>query len=133
MLIRRGVAPIAARNRVLAACAVLAVAAVFATRLSTLSSVVALFSLLTAMHQAWAANLFAANADVFTPDVIGLAVGIAGACGALGGVLFQFATGRILQAGHNDYTPIFLAAGIAYALAWFAFERLTRPANALTR
>jgi ACS family hexuronate transporter-like MFS transporter len=45
-------------------------------------------------------------------------IGIAGFAGAMGGVLFQRATGRILDATGHNYTPIFLVCGLAYVSAW---------------
>jgi ACS family hexuronate transporter-like MFS transporter len=36
----------------------------------------------------------------------------------MGGVLFQRATGRILEANGNNYTPIFAVCGLAYVSAW---------------
>jgi ACS family hexuronate transporter-like MFS transporter len=45
-------------------------------------------------------------------------MGIGSFAGAMGGVLFQRVTGRILQANGNDYTPIFIVCGLAYVSAW---------------
>jgi len=45
-------------------------------------------------------------------------VGIGAFAGAAGGVLFQWLTGRILQANGSDYTPIFAVCGLAYVTAW---------------
>jgi ACS family hexuronate transporter-like MFS transporter len=35
----------------------------------------------------------------------------------MGGFIFQRATGLVLQANGNDYTPIFIVCGLAYVTA----------------
>lgn len=127
--IRRGTPVILARRRMLLLCAYLALTLLSATSMHTLWAVVSLFSLLTAMHQGWAATLFAANADVFPRSHLSLAVGIAGAAGALGGALFQELTGYILQATHGDYGPIFFLATLAYPVSYVAFRKLVAIPN----
>lgn len=128
-LMRRGHTAIDARKLVLFGCAVLMLPLVTATHLNTIESVVALFSLLTASHQAWAANLFAANSDVFPSSTLSTAVGIGGAAGAFGGVCFQKLTGHILEVTHGDYTIVFSIAAVAYLTSFFVFHLLTRPAQ----
>jgi len=125
-LIRRGWKILNARKAVLAVSAGCALLLMLATRLDSLAEMIALFSVLTAAHQAWAANLFAANADCFPAATLSSSVGIAGAAGALGGVIFQKFTGLVLQVSHGDYTLVFLVAGVAYAAALFVFHALTK-------
>ncbi len=125
-LIRRGWLAINARKLVLAVCSATALLLVLGTRLETVSAIVILFGTLTAGHQAWAANLFAANSDVFPRSSLSTAVGIGGAAGAFGGVLFQKFTGHVLQMTHGDYTLIFLLAALAYPLSLLVFHLLTR-------
>ena len=55
---------------------------------------------------------------------MGSVVGIGAFAGAMGGVLFQRVTGRILQANGNDYTPIFIVCGLAYVSAWTVIHLL---------
>ena len=128
-IMRRGYVAIDARKLVLFGCAVLMLPLVVATHLDTIRSVVVLFSLLTASHQAWAANLFAANTDVFPNSTLSTAVGIGGAAGALGGVCFQKLTGHILQVTHGDYTIVFGIASVAYLISFFIFHLLTRSVD----
>ena len=125
-LIRRGVKVIDARKRVLAGCAVLSLLLISGTHLDTIQSVVALFSVLTAAHQAWAANLFAANSDLFPRSSLSTSVGIAGAAGAFGGVCFQKFTGHVLQLTHGNYTIVFFFAALAYPISLAAFHLLTQ-------
>ncbi len=125
-MIRRGVKVIDARKRVLAGCAVLSLLLISGTHLDTIQSVVALFSVLTAAHQAWAANLFAANSDLIPRSSLSTSVGIAGAAGAFGGVCFQKFTGHVLQLTHGNYTIVFFFAALAYPVSLVAFHLLTR-------
>jgi ACS family hexuronate transporter-like MFS transporter len=56
--------------------------------------------------------------DMFPTSAVGSVVGIGAFAGAMGGVVFQRVTGRILQANGSDYTPIFIFCGLAYVTAW---------------
>jgi ACS family hexuronate transporter-like MFS transporter len=125
-LIRRGLSAIAARKWVLAGAAALTLSLVLGTHLHTIRSVVILFSVLTAAHQAWAANLFTVNSDLIPRSSLSTSVGIAGAAGALGGVSFQKFTGLVLMHTHGDYTAIFFMAAFAYPVSLFIFHLLTR-------
>ncbi len=125
-LIRRGAAPIDARKAVLAVCSAMALLLIAGTHLRTVASTVALFASLTAAHQAWAANLFVANADLFPRASLSSAVGLGGAAGALGGAAFQAFTGHVLQVTHENYMPVFLVAALAYPVSLLAFHLLTR-------
>ena len=125
-LIRRGVAPIRARKQVLAGCSVLGFLLIGGTHLHTVASVVTLFSIITAAHQAWSANLFAANSDIFPLSTLSTATGIGGAAGAFGGVLFQKFTAHVLQTTNGDYTLIFFFAALAYPLSLGIYHLLTR-------
>jgi ACS family hexuronate transporter-like MFS transporter len=125
-LIRRGMSAVSARKWVLAGAATLALALVLGTHLHTIGGVVTLFSVLTAAHQAWAANLFTVNSDLIPRSSLSTSVGIAGAAGALGGVFFQKFTGLLLLHTHGDYTVVFFVAAFAYPVSLFLFHLLTR-------
>ena len=50
----------------------------------------------------------------------------------MGGLLFQRATGRILDATHNNYSIIFIICGLAYVTALLIMHLLVprlEPAN----
>src|SRR3989454_9295369 len=79
---------------------------------------VAIVSVAAAAHQAWSANVYTLASDMFPRAAVGSVVGIGAFAGAMGGVLFQRVTGRILEANGNDYTPIFIICGLAYVSAW---------------
>jgi ACS family hexuronate transporter-like MFS transporter len=54
---------------------------------------------------------------MFPQSAVATVAGIGGFFGAMGGVVFQRVTGRVLQANGNDYTPIFVVCGLAYLTA----------------
>jgi ACS family hexuronate transporter-like MFS transporter len=85
---------------------------------------VALISLAAAAHQAWSANIFTTVSDMFPKKAIGSVVGIGGMAGSLGGVLFPYFIGIILDKYkaldnlNGGYNIIFTICGVAYLLAW---------------
>lgn len=85
---------------------------------------VALISLAAAAHQAWSANIFTTVSDMFPKKAISSVVGIGGMAGSLGGVLFPYFIGIILDKYkaldnlNGGYNIIFTICGVAYLLAW---------------
>ena len=77
-----------------------------------------------AAHQWWSANIFTLSSDMFPRSALGSVVGIGGFFGAAGGVLFQRATGWVLQHNGSNYTPIFLVCGLAYVSALLVIQLL---------
>lgn len=92
---------------------------------------VALISLAAAAHQAWSANIFTTASDMFPKKALSSVVGIGGMAGSVGGILFPFLVGHILEfykeGGHliTGYNIIFLICGCAYLLAWFIMHLLS--------
>jgi len=62
--------------------------------------------------------------DMFPRSTVASISGIGGFAGAMGGVLFQRLTGRILDATGNDYGIIFAVCGFAYVTAWVLIHML---------
>ena len=116
-LINRGWGVARARKTTLLAAALLIVPTALTPIVSSLWGAVALVSVAAAAHQWWSANLFTLSSDMFPRRAVGSVVGIGGFAGAVGGVLFQRATGAILQANGSDYRPVFLICGFAYVIA----------------
>eukprot|EP01137_Pigoraptor_chileana_P025528 Opistho-2@95145 len=56
-----------------------------------------LISLAASAHQAWSANIFTIVSDMFPKKAISSVVGIGGMAGSLGGVLFPYFIGIILD------------------------------------
>jgi ACS family hexuronate transporter-like MFS transporter len=99
---------------------------------------VTVVSVAAAAHQAWSANVYTLASDMFPREAVGSVVGIGAFAGAMGGVLFQRFTGRLLESNGHDYTPIFAMCGLAYVTAWLIIHvlaprlepaRLTQPSR----
>ena len=116
-LIKRGWTVNRARKTAMLVMALLIVPTAFAPLAGSVWAAVAIVSVAAAAHQAWSANVYTLASDMFPRAAVGSVVGIGAFAGAMGGVLFQRVTGRILQAT-GSYTPIFAVCGLAYVTAW---------------
>ncbi|MCU0646548.1 MAG: MFS transporter [Gemmatimonadaceae bacterium] len=125
-LLSRGWSLTAARRTAMLVCALAIVPTITLGRASALWPAIALVAVAAAAHQGWSANLFTLTSDLFPSRAVASVVGLGGFAGAIGGVLFQRATGRVLDATGNDYLPIFVICGSAYLLAWMLM-RLLQP------
>lgn len=131
-LIKRGWSVNRGRKAAMLMAAVLIVPTMFAPRAGDLWTAVAIVSLAAAAHQWWSANLFTITSDMFPRRAVASVVGLGGFAGAMGGVVFQRATGYILEVNGSNYTPIFLVCGFAYVTAWAVIHLLVprmEPAN----
>jgi len=117
-LIRRGWPVYRARKAAMLAMALLIVPTALAPLASSVWTAVLIVSLAAAAHQGWSANVYTLASDMFPRGAVASVSGIGGFAGAMGGVLFQRATGRILDANGGDYTPIFVICGLAYVTGW---------------
>lgn len=106
---------------IFAICVVPIMAARYATNIW---EAVALISLAAAAHQAWSANIYTVASDMFPKKAISSVIGIGGMAGSVGGMIFPFIVGSVLdtyKASGNlnaGYNIIFLLCGSAYILAW---------------
>jgi ACS family hexuronate transporter-like MFS transporter len=135
-LIKRGWTVNRARKTVMLAMALLIVPTTFASQAPGMWGAVIIVGIAAAAHQAWSANVYTLASDMFPKSAVGSVVGIGAFAGAMGGVLFQRVTGRVLQANGSDYTPIFLVCGLAYVTAWTIIHALAprlEPARLLPR
>jgi MFS transporter, ACS family, aldohexuronate transporter len=89
-----------------------------APRAGSMWTAVLIIALAAAAHQGWSANVYTLASDMFPPSAVASVSGIGGFAGAMGGVLFQWLTGRILQATGGNYASIFAVCGFAYITAW---------------
>ena len=106
-----------ARKVTLLIAALLIVPTALAPLANSLWVAVAIVSLAAAAHQWWSANLFTLTSDMFPRQAIGSVVGLGGFAGAVGGVMFQRLTGRILEANGGNYLTVFMLCGSAYVIA----------------
>ena len=116
-LIKRGYSVNAGRKIAMLIAALLIVPTMFAPHAQSMWLAVSIVAVAAASHQWWSANLFTTASDMFPRAAVASIVGIGGFAGAMGGMLFQRATGRILEATNNNYTIIFLICGLAYVTA----------------
>jgi MFS transporter, ACS family, hexuronate transporter len=123
-LIKRGWSVNRARKTTMLAMAVLIVPTTLATRAPTMWTAVLIVGVAAAAHQAWSANVYTLATDMFPESAVGSVVGIGAFAGAMGGVLFQRITGRVLQSNGSNYTPIFIVCGLAYVTAWTIIQLL---------
>jgi ACS family hexuronate transporter-like MFS transporter len=130
-LIKRGMPIFRARKTAMLLFA-FCVIPIFAARYATnIWQAVALISLAGAAHQAWSANIFTTASDIFPKKALSSVVGIGGMAGSVGGILFPFLVGIILdhyKAAGNitaGYNIIFTICACAYLLAWLLMHFLT--------
>lgn len=78
-----------------------------------------------AAHQGFSANVYTLPSDLFPRSAVGSVIGIGGAIGAIGGILYSKSVGMILQTT-GSYKVLFLIAGSVYFLA-LIFVHLLSP------
>jgi ACS family hexuronate transporter-like MFS transporter len=135
-LIKRGWSVNRARKTTMLAMALVIVPTAFVSRAPSMWAAVLIVGVAAAAHQAWSANVYTLASDMFPKYAVGSVVGIGAFAGAMGGVVFQRVTGRVLQANGSDYTPIFVVCGLAYVTAWTIIHLLAprlEPARLETR
>ncbi len=123
-LIRRGFSLNAGRKTAMLVCAVLVTPIALAMFAGNLWLAVGIVGLATAAHQGFSANLYTLPSDVFPKRAVGTVIGIGGAAGAVGGMIMAKYAGWVLDR-IGSYTPIFIVAAVAYALALLAVHLLT--------
>lgn len=108
-----------ARKTAMAICAsCMPIAALGVLMPSTVGAVL-LFSLATAAHQGWSANLYTTATDVFPKNAIASVIGIGGALGGVSGIVFSaLIPGYLIPL--VGYKPVFLIMGLFYWAAWYA-------------
>ena len=135
-LIKRGWSVNRARKTTMLAMALTIVPTAFVSRAPSMWAAVLIVGVAAAAHQAWSANVYTLASDMFPKFAVGSVVGIGAFAGAMGGVVFQRVTGRVLQANGSDYTPIFVVCGLAYVTSWTIIHLLAprlEPARLATR
>jgi ACS family hexuronate transporter-like MFS transporter len=114
-LIRRGLSVSVARKTMVAVSALMMTAAVPAAFTPEVSHAVLLISLATFGYTSYNANALAFPADVFPKRVVGSIWGLASLGSGLGGMLFSWLTGRVLDA--YGYVPVFVGYGVLPLIA----------------
>jgi ACS family hexuronate transporter-like MFS transporter len=99
----------------------------FATRVGDWPAVL-LIGLAGAAHQAWSANLFTTVSDIFAKKDIATIIGIGGMAGSIGGILFPWFSGWLLDRlpATQGYAILFAICASAYLVA-FAIHHVLSP------
>ena len=93
---------------------------------------VLIIGLAASAHQAWSANLFTTVSDMFAKKDVATIIGLGGMAGSIGGMLFPWFAGRLLDRYHGigdvtaGYTILFAICASAYLIA-FAINHLLAP------
>lgn len=116
-LIQRGYTVNRARKLTMLCFALSVTPIVFAARVDSIWTAVALIAIAASGHQAWSANLYTLVSDMFPRRAVGSVIGFGGMMGACGGAIMQIAVGVWLDASNDNYVPIFIAAGTLYLVA----------------
>jgi ACS family hexuronate transporter-like MFS transporter len=130
-LIKRGLAVYKARKISMFFFACCVVPIFFVRYTNSIWPAVWLISLAAAAHQAWSANIFTLASDIFPKHTLSSVVGIGGMAGSVGGILFPFLIGIILDHFKllgllgTGYNIIFGICAIAYLLAWIIMHILS--------
>jgi MFS transporter, ACS family, hexuronate transporter len=123
-LMARGWSSGRARKTAMAICAACMPVAAMGVLVPSTIGAVLLFSLATAGHQGWSANLYTTVSDVFPKNSVASVIGIGGALGGFGGVLFSAVIpGYVIP--WIGYSPVFLSMGLFYLFAWYCIVRFT--------
>lgn len=129
--IKKGWPVYKARKTVMFIFALCVVPIVFVQFTTSAWTAVALISLAAAAHQAWSANIFTTASDMFPKKAVSSVVGIGGMAGSVGGILFPFFIGWLLDSYEKmgnkpaGYNIIFIICGCAYLLAWVIMHFLS--------
>ena len=122
-MIKRGRSVNASRKTAMLICALAVVPVVFASKVTSLWSAVALIGLALAAHQGFSANIFTLPSDTFPRRAVGSVVGFGGMFGSLGALLLSKIAGYVLQ-WTGSYFPLFVIAGTAYLAALIVINLL---------
>ncbi len=123
-LIGRGWTVNRARKTAMAIAAVAIVPTMFTASVASMWLAVVVVSVAAAAHQWWSCNLFTTVSDMFPRRAVASVVGLGGFAGAMSAMVFQRATGRILDATDSNYAIIFTFCGLAYVAAWLVIHAL---------
>jgi ACS family hexuronate transporter-like MFS transporter len=116
--LRLGMKPNNARLAAMLVCAILVLPICTVAFVNSEWVAIGLFSLVTAAHQGWSANLFTTTSDMFPRSSVASVTGIGSMAGSACGVALITFAGYSLQHTHS-YGLLFIICGVAYLLALF--------------
>lgn len=86
--------------------------------------VLGIICVVTFAHMAWKTNIMTITNDIYPTHVVGSLAGIVAFGNGLGGTLFTWLVGWIVQ--HYSYDAIFIMMGFMHPVAYLVFRRLVR-------
>jgi ACS family hexuronate transporter-like MFS transporter len=116
MCVARGWSRPRARMTLMLVAALLTPASFFVALAGTPGFAIALMCVLMFAHGIWITNFMALIGDTVASDDVATTVGLTGFCGGIAGMLSNLVIGPVVD--HYSFTPIFLASGVVYPLAW---------------
>ena len=84
----------------------------------------AIISVVTFAHMAWKTNQMTVTNDIYPVHVVGSVSGLTAFGNGLGGAVFTWMTGQIVQ--HYSYTPVFIIMGFLHPAAYIVFRLLVK-------
>jgi len=124
-LIRSGLSPAAARRRLLYSAAALAPIGMVTGFVGKPAISIAVIALMAFICYVWFINTAALVSDVFSERVIGTIQGLMGTTGSLGGILFNWLIGFLLDT-LSSYKFVFVIAGSGHLLGSLMLWSLMR-------
>ncbi len=116
--LKRGWPPGKARKTAMGLCAGFMPLAAMGVLVPSNIGAILLFSVALAGHQGWSANLYTTTSDVFPKNAVASVIGIGGAAGGVGGVIFSsLIPGYLIPL--VGYRPVFLIMGFFYLAGWY--------------
>ena len=128
-LVSAGWEPLAARRAIMIPAALLMPVSVLVGRVDSSALALGLICLVTFAHMAWKTNLATVTNDLYPPGVVGSVSGIFAFGNGLGGILFTWLTGWLVE--RFGYSSVFLTMGLMHPLGLLAFRALVRRPFAL--
>ena len=123
-LIARGKDPISARMLVMLPFAMVMPLSLAVNHVSDRTLTLTLICIVTFAHMGWKANQTTLTNDVFPKPVVGTVAGILAFGNGLGGTLFTWMTGYVVQ--WFGYEAIFALMSVLHPLSYFIARRLVR-------
>lgn len=124
-LVRRGYDPLRARKIMLSTVAILSPLCIFTPYLGSAWSTLALFSVVAIACLSWLFTISVVVAESFPMKNVASVLGIAGGCGALGAVIFNYFVGQLM--GTLGTEKIFLAMAFLHPIAVLILWTMVRP------
>ena len=123
-LVNRGWTPLKARVAGMWPFAMLMPLSVIIPYTPSAATALTVISIVTFAHMAWKTNQNTVTNDIYPVEVVGSVSGLAAFGNGLGGAVFTWMTGHIVQ--HFSYDAVFIIMGFLHPAAFVVFQLLVR-------